>query len=164
MPGADLTAGRGRPGGSVPSSQDEALRGKVVGPGIALHGPGIRLRALAVLHKHTDTYLSRHLRLFRSPSQGDTLRLAKHSSLTETTSLRQLAIQGSFNTVFGSQLFIRLALTCPITHPLRSICRRVTACIALRALSLLCLPTSPAVSQAAERGLGIVVLHPRSLQ
>lgn len=27
MPGADLTASKGRPGGSVPSSQDEALRG-----------------------------------------------------------------------------------------------------------------------------------------
>lgn len=164
MPGADLTAGKGRPGGSVPSSEEEALRGKVVGPGTALHGPGIRCRALAVLHKHTDTYLSRHLRSFRSPSQGDTLHLAKHSSLTVTTSLGQLAIQGSFNTAFGSQLLIRLALTCPITHPLRSICQRVTACVTLRALSLMCLPTFLAVSQAAKSGLGIVVLHPRSFQ
>lgn len=88
----------------------EALRGKVVGPGTTLHGPGIMSQALAMLHKHTDTYLSRHLRLFRSPSQRDTLHLAKHSSFIETTSLRQLTIQGSFNTIFGSQLLIRLAL------------------------------------------------------
>lgn len=142
----------------------EALRGKVVGPGTILHGPGIISQALAMFHKHTNTYLSRHLKLFRSPNQRDTLHLAKHSSFMETTSLGQLAIQGSFNTVFGSQLLIRPALTCPITHPLRSIPRHVTACVTLSSLSLVCLPASPAVSQAAKRGLEIVVFHPHSLQ
>lgn len=51
----------------APPPRVEALRGKVVGPGTTLHGPGIISQALAMLHKHLPKQASE---IIQKPKSG----------------------------------------------------------------------------------------------